>query len=85
MTNFSENSNSFRHYELTDRFPDDDLSSSLHKGSQANGVLSSHSKEVGLARCQALSHSVLSAGSEGNGGPGLALCLTFLNDEVGDG
>lgn len=68
--------------KLTDGFLDDNLSCSLQKGSNTDGILCSYSEEVGLSRCEVMSHSVLSAGGVGQRRPGFALSLTFLNNEV---
>lgn len=70
---------------LTHWFLDYNLSCCLHKRSNADGILGSHSEEVGLSSGKAASHSILSAGCERDRGPGLALGLTLFNDEVTDG
>lgn len=70
---------------LTDWLLDDELSCGLHKRSDADGVLRSHSEEVGLSEGEVARHSILSAGRVRERRPGFTLSFTFLNDIVADG
>lgn len=73
------------HVKLTHWFLDRNVGCGLYERSNADRILGSHSKEIGLSGGEVVSHGVLSASGVGERGPGLTITLTLLNDVVTDG